>query len=72
MKWPTNKQIEAMKAVRDGENYTKNHDFWASLCRADLVSRNTIGHRTISIELTTMGRIVLKNALQEKEGGNGQ
>jgi len=53
--------------VRDGKPYTKRHDFWASLCRANIVgiiSRGAPSYAVKEVELTPWGRLVLEHELK--------
>ena len=61
----TKKQVAELMKVRDGQPYTKRHDFWASLCRASIV--NLIckpNHSVKMVEITEWGKVVLNNELE--------
>jgi len=64
----TTKQIDELVKVRNGEPYTKRHDFWASLCRASIVEAvHKPNHSIEKVEITKWGKIVLDNALKGTE-----
>ena len=63
----TKKHIAELVKVRDGQSYTKRNDFWAPLCRANIVGIITTGkpgYAIKEVEITPWGRVVLDHDLK--------
>ncbi len=58
----TEKQRTELMKVHNGEKYSKNWNFWASLCRqgiVDVKSKPRPQYGVASIEITEWGKVVL-------------